>query len=87
MMKIGFVTAIMADSTLEEVLQFASEHDFQCVEVMCWPLGKAERRYAGVTHIDVSGFTQSDADAVNALCEKYGVEISGLGLLSESPHS
>ena len=79
MIKIGFVTAIMADSSLEEVLQFAAEHDFQCIEVMCWPLGKAERRYAGVTHIDVSDFTQSDADQVNALCQKYGVEISGLG--------
>lgn len=79
MMKIGFVTAIMADSTLEEVLQFASQHGFQCVEVMCWPLGKAERRYAGVTHIDVTDFSQSDADEVNALCKKYGVEISGLG--------
>lgn len=79
MMKIGFVTAIMADASFEEVLKFASEHDFQCVEVMCWPLGKAERRYAGVTHIDVSDFSQSDADEVNALCKKYGVEISGLG--------
>ena len=79
MMKIGFVTAIMADSSLEEVLQFASEHDFQCIEVMCWPVGKAERRYAGVTHIDVTGFTQTDADQVNALCKKYDVEISGLG--------
>jgi hypothetical protein len=23
------------------------------LELACWPLGKAERRYAGVTHIDV----------------------------------
>lgn len=79
MMKIGFVTAIMADASLEEVLKFASEQGFQCIEVMCWPVGKAERRYAGVTHIDVTDFTQSDADEVNALCKKYGVEISGLG--------
>ena len=79
MMKIGFVTAIMADSSLEDVLKFAAEHDFQCIEVMCWPVGKAERRYAGVTHIDVTGFTQADADKVNTLCQKYGVEISGLG--------
>lgn len=79
MMKIGFVTAIMADASFEEVLKFASEHDFQCVEVMCWPVGKAERRYAGVTHIDVTDFSRSDADEVNALCKKYGVEISGLG--------
>lgn len=79
MMQIGFVTAIMPDASLEEVLKFASENGFQCVEVMCWPVGKAERRYAGVTHIDVSNFTASDAANIKALTEKYGVEISSLG--------
>jgi sugar phosphate isomerase/epimerase len=79
MMKIGFVTAILADLPLEEVMKFASENGFQCLEVMCWPVGKAERRYAGVTHIDVENFTQSDADNVKALSEKYNIEISSLG--------
>ena len=78
-MKIGFVTAILADYSLEEVMKFAAEHDFQCIEVMCWPVGKAERRYAGVTHIDVTNFSESDAAEVKALSEKYGVEISSLG--------
>lgn len=79
MMKIGFVTAILADYSLEEVMKFAAEHGFQCIEVMCWPVGKAERRYAGVTHIDVTDFSQRDADDVKALSAKYGVEISSLG--------
>ncbi len=79
MMKIGFVTAIMPDASFEEVLQFASANGFQSVEVMCWPVGKAERRYAGVTHIDVTDFTASDAANIKALTEKYGVEISSLG--------
>jgi sugar phosphate isomerase/epimerase len=79
MMKIGFVTAILADLPLEEVMKFASENGFQCLEVMCWPVGKAERRYAGVTHIDVTDFSESDAAEVKALSEKYGVEISSLG--------
>jgi sugar phosphate isomerase/epimerase len=79
MMKIGFVTAILADLSLEDVMKFAAEHGFQCIEVMCWPVGKAERRYAGVTHIDVTNFTESDAANVNALSQKYGVEISSLG--------
>lgn len=79
MMKIGFVTAILPNLSLEEVMQFAAGHGFQCIEVMCWPVGKAERRYAGVTHIDVANFSKSDAARINALVEKYGVEISGLG--------
>jgi sugar phosphate isomerase/epimerase len=46
---------------------------------MCWPVGKAERKYAGVTHVDVVGLTQAKADGVKALCAEYGVSLSGLG--------
>jgi sugar phosphate isomerase/epimerase len=78
-MKLGFVTAILPDWSLEQVLQFAAQEGFDSVEVMCWPVGKAERRYAGVTHIDVNNFGPSQAAEVKALCTKYGVSISGLG--------
>ena len=78
-MKLGFVSAILPDLTLEQVVEFAAAEGFACVELMCWPKGKAERRYAGVTHIDVTGFTQADADAVRDLFGAAGVEISGLG--------
>jgi sugar phosphate isomerase/epimerase len=46
---------------------------------MCWPVGKAERRYAGVTHIDVEGFTKSDAARVHETMAAAGVSISALG--------
>ena len=78
-MKLGIVSAILPDLTLEELVQFASQEGFACVELMCWPKGKAERRYAGVTHIDVMGFTQGDASAVRDLVGSAGVGISGLG--------
>ena len=78
-MQLGFVSAILPELSLEEVLAFASETGFDCVEVMCWPEGKAERRYAGVTHINVAGFDQAAANEVNALVAQYGVQISGLG--------
>ena len=79
MMKLGFVSAILPDLSLEEVVQFAAAVGFACVELMCWPKGKAERRYAGVTHIDVVGFTKADAARVNDLVSKAGISISGLG--------
>src|SRR5262249_887332 len=63
---------------LEEVFAHAAEQGFGCVELMCWPAGKAERRYAGVTHVDVTNFTASDAANVKNLSQKYGVAISGL---------
>ena len=78
-MRLGFVSAILPDLTLEEVVEFAAETGYGCVEVMCWPQGKAERRYAGVTHIDAAGFTADDAAQVNDLFAQYGVTISGLG--------
>jgi len=78
-MKLGFVSAILPDLSLEEVVKFASEEDFACVELMCWPKGKAERRYAGVTHIDVVDFKKDDAKKVQDLIGEAGVGISGLG--------
>lgn len=78
-MQIGFVSAILGDMTLEEVLAFASDEGFRCVELMCWPPGKADRRYAGVTHLDVTDFTEDTAGHVRDLIRIHGVRISGLG--------
>ena len=78
-MKLGFVSAILPDQSLEQVLDFAAQEKFDCVELMCWPAGKAERRYAGVTHVDVSEFSESNARKVRESCAKRGVNISALG--------
>lgn len=79
MIKLGFVTAILPDLDLKDVAAFARSSGFDCLEVMCWPKGKAERRYAGVTHIDVVDFTADDAARVNEMMAAEGVAISGLG--------
>ena len=55
-MKLGFITSILEDFTYEEMIDFASEHGFECVEVASWKKEKAERRYAGVSHIDAERF-------------------------------
>ncbi|MCL6431441.1 MAG: sugar phosphate isomerase/epimerase [Anaerolineae bacterium] len=78
-MQLGFVSAILPDLSLEEVLEFASRQGFACVELMCWPRGKAERRYAGVTHIDVDALGDDEAQRVQELVARTGVAISGLG--------
>jgi sugar phosphate isomerase/epimerase len=78
-MQIGFVSAILAEQTLQEVVRFASEAGFQSVEVMCWPHGPAERKFAGVTHIDVSALDTSEIDRIQGLLNHHGVSISGLG--------
>ncbi len=78
-MKLGFVSAILPDLDLEAVLAFARDSGFETVELMCWPLGKAERRYAGVTHLDAAALDPAEALRVQALCVRHGVSLSGLG--------
>lgn len=78
-MKLGFVSAILPDLTLEEVFTFAKANGFSCVEIMCWPKGKAERRYAGVTHIDVATLGPAEVAGIHELTARTGVAISGLG--------
>ena len=78
-MKLGFVSAILPELSLKEVLKFAAEEGFDCVEVMCWPPGKAERRYAGVTHIDVTRLNKTYINEIQELTTETGVEISSLG--------
>jgi sugar phosphate isomerase/epimerase len=79
MMQLGFVSAILPDSSLEQVLATAAQLGYDCVELMCWPQGKAERRYAGVTHLDVESLDQAAVRDVHALVARHGVAISGLG--------
>ncbi len=78
-MQLGFVSAILSELSLEEILAFASEEGFGCVELMCWPKGSADRRYGGITHIDVD---VCDGDAIHhirEMCAMHGVAISALG--------
>lgn len=78
-MQLGFVSAVLGDLNFEEVLAFAAEEGFAFVEPMCWPPGKADRRYAGVTHIDVSAFGPAEAARVRDLLRVHRVALSGLG--------
>lgn len=78
-MQLGFVSAIFPEFGLEDVFAFAAEEGFGCVELMCWPRGGADRRYAGVTHIDVGALDDRAVARVDELRRKYGVAISALG--------
>ena len=79
-MKLGFVSAILDTWIYEEMIDFASDYGFECVEVACWPQGKAERRYAGVSHIDAEKVLVDDAYAKHIMdySSEKKVEISSL---------
>ena len=77
-MKLGLVSAILDGWNLEDMLKEASAAGYTCVEVACWPAGKAERRYAGVSHIDVCNTSPEYVAEVKALFEKYNMGVSSL---------
>jgi sugar phosphate isomerase/epimerase len=78
-MQLGFVSAIVPDLAFDEVLAFAGATGYDCVEVMCWPKGAADRRYSGVTHIDVNALDASALARIQDQLASSGVAISSLG--------
>lgn len=77
-MKLGILTSIFDGWSFEEVLDIAQNMGVECLEVACWPKGKAERRYAGVSHIDVERMTEEDAARILEMCRSRKIEISSL---------
>ena len=78
-MKLGLVSAILPDLTFEEVIDYAAKTGFECVEICCWPKGKAVRRYAGITHIDLEGLDSAKMAYYKDYAKKRSVAISSLG--------
>jgi len=74
--KLGFLTAAFPTLTLEEVARWARESGFEALEIACWPSsGSEQRRYAGVSHIDVENL---DARRVHDILRSHNLEISSL---------
>ncbi|MBQ6343510.1 MAG: sugar phosphate isomerase/epimerase [Anaerolineaceae bacterium] len=80
MIKFGLLTAILDGWSYEEAVDIAAEMGFKCLEVACWPAGKAERRYAGVSHIDAERVLEDDVYAKHVLdvAAAKGIRISSL---------
>jgi len=86
-MKLGLLTAPFPDTPLEEVADWAAANGFESLEICCWPKSEgAARRYAGICHIDVDGFTQDNADEINEMLASKGLTVSGLGYYPNPLH-
>lgn len=80
MLQLGFVSAILADYDFVNVVKFAAQHQFSCVEIMCWPKDNSDsRRYAGVAHIDVDNLDDHRIADIKFVLKQNGIFISGLG--------
>lgn len=85
-MKLGLMSAALPRLTLEQLAEWAADNGFDMLELACWPVSKAERRYAGVTHIDVTALSKSKANAIRALMRKHNLAISSLGYYPNPLH-
>lgn len=77
-MNLGFVSSILDGWSFEEVIDIAAKYGYECVEMACWPVGKSERRYAGVSHIDISNLDDEKISYIKQYCADKGVKISSL---------
>lgn len=77
-MQLGLVSAILDQSDFYEMIDIVAENGLECVEVACWPAGKAERRYAGVSHIDTENLTKEMAEKYKSYAAEKQVAVSAL---------
>ena len=85
-MKLGFFTAALPGNTLEQAAKWGAESGFQAIEIACWPLEKATRRYAGVTHIDVTTLDKGKAAEIRKMLDGFQLTISSLGYYPNPLH-
>lgn len=85
-MKLGFLTAALPGNTLEQAAKWGAESGFQAIEIACWPLEKAARRYAGVTHIDVTTLDKAKAKETRKMLDDYNLPISSLAYYPNPLH-
>ena len=85
-MKLGFFTAALPGNTLEQAAQWGAESGFQAIEIACWPVEKASRRYAGVTHINVAELDKAQAKGIRKMLDGHGLTISSLGYYPNPLH-
>jgi sugar phosphate isomerase/epimerase len=79
-MKLGFFTAALGQLSLEQIADWASTNGFEALEIACWPAGAgSERRYAGVSHIDVDTLDVASATRIRSMLAQRGLTISSLG--------
>ena len=85
-MKLGLFTAAFPEMDLMDIAKWASTNQFETLEIACWPLGKGNRRYAGVTTINVDECKQEGAEKVLEILRRENLDISSLAYYPNPLH-
>lgn len=86
-MKLGVLTAPFPDAPLYEVAAWASGVGFEALEIAAWPRAAGPtRRYAGTSHIDAAGVSESQGREIVAALAGQGLAVSALGYYPNPLH-
>ena len=86
-MKLGLLTAPFPETPLNDVADWTAANGFTTIEIACWPASSGDtRRYAGTSHIDVDGISDTRASEIVDRMTGNGLEISGLGYYPNPLH-
>ncbi len=85
-MKLGIFSAAFPNWSLEQFVDWSAANGFEMVELASWPRQKADRRYAGVTTIDVAELDAAKARQIRDLIQKKGLAISSLAYYPNPLH-
>jgi sugar phosphate isomerase/epimerase len=78
-MKLGLMSAALPGLSLTELITWSAANGYQMLELACWPVGRSDRRYSGVTHVDVTSLSATQASEIRAEVAEAGLQISSLG--------
>jgi len=85
-MKLGLMSAALPALSLLELIAWSADNGFEMLELACWPLGKSDRRYSGVTHVDVASLTRTQALEIKQRVNDAGLGISSLAYYPNPLH-
>jgi sugar phosphate isomerase/epimerase len=83
-MTLGFLTACLPGTPLDEIAEWAGSHGYSALEVAAWP--DRPGRDWEASHLDVESFGEQDAAQVRALLDRHGLELSAVAYYENNLH-
>ncbi|WP_148574795.1 sugar phosphate isomerase/epimerase family protein [Nocardioides caldifontis] len=84
-MRLGFLTACLPGTPLEEIAAWAEEHGYSALEVAAWP--DRPGRDWEASHLDVESFGEVEAHRVRELFAHHGLELSAVAYYENNLHA
>lgn len=83
-MKLGFLTACLPNSSLEEIAEFAAAAGYESLEIAAWPA--LDNRPFTACHMTVDPMTLAEVDRVCSCLEGNGLRASSLAYYGNNLH-